>query len=742
MTESATAGRVVSSWRGELGGALNATAAMLPFVLSYGFIVYGSGGAATVQVGLTASVVAVVLGSLLMSVFSRISLPTVSPSASTSLILGTFVLGLQADPALSAASPEGLTRLVAAVSATVAAAGALLVALGLLRVGSLVRYVPQPVLAGFMNGVAVLILWSQMPALLGVPATEWARLGTAAATQWQAPALAVGVLTAAAAALIAWRLPRAPAPMLALIAATGAVLVLQATSPAWGLEGLARLGAVAPSLPWPDALAPWWSAPGGQLWPHLGAMATTAVLLALIGGLESVLALAAVDPLLERRSDPNHSLIEVGVVNLVLGLFGGLFVIYLRLRALATISGGGRSARSVLIGSLMLAAVFTIGQAGLAVIPLAVVGGIVAMLAWTLVDRWTRQLVSQWWRGDRSQDQLLSLLIVAVVCAVTLGWGFVAGVGVGVLLAMVIFIRTLHRSLLRLRYRAAEIPSRRSYPQAAEALLAPRRAAIEVFELEGALFFGNAHRLEDEAEAAIAPERGLRHLVVDLRRVSLLDASGAVALGRLADTFRRRGLQLHLSHVSADNRHGRALRAHGLQPDDPRWQIHADADRAIEAAEFAELAAAGQPPGDQAVLLHEVDLLRGLSPEAAARVGARTTQRHLRAGEQLFGEGDAGDALYLLVRGSISAVDRERTQRYVSFSPGMCFGETALLDGRGRSAAAVADTDSVVHRLTAADLQALQHEDPDSAAQVYRNLALHLSQRLRSAAAAWQRAAS
>ena len=140
--------------------------------------------------------------------------------------------------------------------------------------------------------------------------------------------------------------------------------------------------------------------------------------------------------------------------------------------------------------------------------------------------------------------------------------------------------------------------------------------------------------------------------------------------------------------------------------------------------------------------LRDADLLHGLPPEAAARVAALSTERRLAAGEQLFGEGDPGDALYLLTRGSISVVDRSRTQRYVSFSPGMCFGETAVLDGQGRSAAAVADTDSVVHRLAAEDLQALQREDPDSAAQVYRNLAQHLSQRLRSAAAAWQRAAA
>ena len=113
----------------------------------------------------------------------------------------------------------------------------------------------------------------------------------------------------------------------------------------------------------------------------------------------------------------------------------------------------------------------------------------------------------------------------------------------------------------------------------------------------------------------------------------------------------------------------------------------------------------------------------------------------LTAGECLFAQGDAGDALYILGRGSISVVDRTRAQRFVSFSPGMCFGETAVLDGGGRTADAVADVDSTVYALPAAALAEMHHVDPAIAARVYRNLAEHLSERLRAAASAWRHAA-
>jgi glutaminase len=115
--------------------------------------------------------------------------------------------------------------------------------------------------------------------------------------------------------------------------------------------------------------------------------------------------------------------------------------------------------------------------------------------------------------------------------------------------------------------------------------------------------------------------------------------------------------------------------------------------------------------------------------------------RDVAAGECVFAQGDAADALYLLSRGSISVIDRARAQRFISFSPGMCFGELAVLDGGGRSADAVADMDSTVYALPAAALAAMHRADPAIAAQVYRNLAQHLSERLRTASAAWRQAA-
>ena len=134
--------------------------------------------------------------------------------------------------------------------------------------------------------------------------------------------------------------------------------------------------------------------------------------------------------------------------------------------------------------------------------------------------------------------------------------------------------------------------------------------------------------------------------------------------------------------------------------------------------------------------------MAGLDAAQVAVVIACLLPRHLEAGEVLFNEGEPGDRLYVLSRGSVSILSRPdragRTQRYLSISPGMMLGETAMLDGGGRSGNAVAEGETEVHALHHDTLQQLRAEDPLLYAQIHRNIALHLAQRLRAAAWAWR----
>lgn len=730
-----------AGWGGEALGALNALAVLLPLMLGWATIAFGAVGLAGMQLGLTAATIAVVPGTLAYLAISRVPMPAAAPSSSSALLLGSCIATLAQDEAVRGAAELGgvptWALLLAASGAVVAAAGGLLVLLGALRAGALVRFVPQPVLAGFMNGVAVLMVIGQLPAL-------WpARAGGDAA----ALAAAAAAVTAVSMAALQWRWPRWPAALLALAFGSAAALAMQAAcgGPASAGCALAEIGTLQVGWPAPDVLAPLLDTRlRGLLEPHLPMLAGTAVLLALVGALESALNLAQIDERLRRRSDPNREFIALGVGNIASGLLGGLPLLYGRLRAVATLGTGPCTWRASLLACLFAAMALAVALPWVARVPLPVVAGMVCMLAWAMVDQWTRRLLVQWWRGERTAELAWSLATVALVGVVTALAGLVTGVAVGVVLSVLVFMRAMNRSLVRLRYTAAEIASRRIYPPKLEALLAPLRPRVAVIELEGVLFFGNIDRLEQEAEQVAA-----RHLVLDLRRVSLLDASGAVRLTQLRERLAARGCTLALAGVTPGNRHGRTLRAQGMlaadaagaAPRPSRWQLFADADHALEAAEMTMLRAEGADVELLSVPLSEHALLQRLSPQALAWLEARLPTRRLAAGERLFAQGDAGTSLFLLVEGSVSALDPASGQRFVTFSPGMCFGETAVLDGRGRTADARADQPSTVREMPVELLHELQRTQPEAAATIYRQLALHLSERLRGAVTAWQRAA-
>ena len=721
-------GRAGPHWAREALAGCAGALATVPVVLTLGLLAFSALGTAASQVGLLAAFITASLGSMVHSTLSRASLPVSAPSSPTALTLAALVTQLVADPQLAPATAGGVQGIVALCGLAVLLSGAMQVGFALLGLTRLARLVPQPVLSGFMNSTALLVVLSQLPLLLDLPFGSGPRLDHLGAAHPMA--LVLGLGTAGCIWMLARRWPRLPAALLGLVAGTAVHAFLSSA-----LGSATSLGATIGHLPfawpsWPPALLP---SGAGLLQAHAGALLLTALALATIGALESSLNVRAIDQLLSTRHDPRRELIALGCANMVCGLFGGLPLAATRTRALATLQAGGQGQLAALVGAAVLGLLYVTGGPLLAVLPMPVLAGVMLTVAVGLSDRWTGRLLARWWGGDHSRDVALGLGVVALVVGTTLWKGMPTGIGLGVELSLVAFALRMNRPLLSDRYLASMRPSRRSYPVPVEARLRPLRARIVVFEVEGALFFGSGDRLLDEADTLDA---SCRCLVLDLRRVAAIDESGAVALQTTVLRASRLGIRVELAGLAEESASARALRA--FAPALPHWP---DADRAIEAAEHHLLGDADVRAMAE-VALAEASLLAGLDAAQVAVVAACLQPRHLQAGELLFAEGDSGDRLYVVSRGSVSvlsAADRHgRTQRYLSVSPGMMLGETAMLDGGGRTAGAVADAPTDVHALTLDALDALGRSHPELAIRLHRNLAVHLSQRLRGAAGAWR----
>jgi len=486
--------RAASLPRDALAGAVDALTSLVA-ALSLGIVALGMLGPGALQMGLRAALVAVIAGGLVYALCSRAAVPVGTPSSSTTVIFAGLAVQLGHDPLLALSTAPGLLSLAAVLGSAVVLMGLWQIVLGMAGFGRLARLVPQPVLAGFMSGIVLLILVAQVRPLLGLPLTDAASL-----SQSQPLALLIGVVAAAAVWLLGPRWPRVPAPLLGLAAGVGLYALLARLLPGAGFG--AMVGALPQGWVWPDALWPLAESATRGLWlRHAPQILLTSAMLALIGALESVFSALSLDQLTGDRHDSRRELIALGAANLASGLCGGMPLSVSRARAMQLIHSGVAGRRPVVVAALAFALMYGLGGPLLALLPKAALAGVMLTIAVALSDRWTRQLLRQWRAGERSAELRLSLAVVAAVCGVTAAGGSVAGLAAGVLLSMVVFMRSVNRSLLRDRWTAAQRPSRRLYRAEQEAVLHGARRRIEVFELEGALFFGSAGRLVSACEA-------------------------------------------------------------------------------------------------------------------------------------------------------------------------------------------------------------------------------------------------
>ena len=706
-------------------------------LLSLGLLSFAALGPEGGGLGVRAAFVTSIVGGAVAAIVGGSAIPGSAARTSTTLIFAGFVAVLAADPRLRGANGFDVESILMLTSLCVALAGAFQIAFAMLRLGSIVSFVPLPVVAGFMNGVAVLTIVAQIPILLGLSAYSW---NPGALENLHATGLVVGIATAAVTWVVARRMSRAPWALLGIAFGTAMywimILLLEGSStPLLGAPILEIRPPILMLFGLSAEMAP-------VLLSHLPQLLTTSVVIAVVGSLEGLLTAAGVDARLNTRHDSKRVLLGQGLANVASAAFGGLPIASSMSVQIAAHRAGGRGRTSGIVSALALLLAANAGKSVIAIVPAAATAGVMLIIGLGLFDQWSRAIWKDVRQGSRDRDAMWALATVAIVCVITVFFGFLLGIVVGVVLSAMLFVAAVNRSLVRSVATRESRGSRRIYPPGQADLLRERGAQVCIVEVEGAIFFGTAHKFEREMEAAA---KAARLLILDIRRVTMIDASGAHAFERLASRARSQGTQLVLASLVAGDRHARALRAHGAFPraEDRHW--YPDADRALEYAERSLLDDAGQQVFADELPLEKLSLLESLEPPQREKLRGYLSRVELAAQEVLFRRGEPGDRLYALAKGGVSIladIDEGATSahRLASFAPGVIFGETAMLDGGGRTAGAVADEPSVVYELTRANLETIRATEPELANLVLLNIARQLSARLRFATATIQTA--
>ena len=328
---------------------------------------------------------------------------------------------------------------------------------------------------------------------------------------------------------------------------------------------------------------------------------------------------------------------------------------------------------------------------------------------------------------------LLDLLVVTVVAILSVTINIVVAVFLGIVIAIALLLARMSHSNIRRMYRCDTIHSRKVRAPDEAALLETSGAGILVLELQGVLFFGSAETLSDDIERLSAT--GTRAIILDLRRVTEIDTTGARILTDIQLSLARKNQHLGLAMTRSSENAVRLSEA-GIIDAIGTDCVFEDIDRAMQWAEDDLLRAEAKDFKDDEIPLARVDLLSTLTSAEIETFKSHTRHATYTRGKIIFREGDPGKELFIVTRGRVSAYIGQSGGgdiRLVTFAPGTVFGELAILDAGPRSASVIADDDVICYVLSGEQFAALAGDAPAVAIKLLAGLGRELSGRLRRA---------
>lgn len=713
--------------RGDLWGGLAAMLVALPAAIGFGVTVFATIGPGYAVHGAFAGIVGTVLIGIIASCLGGTARLISAPCAPAAAVLSAFALEM-----VRRGDDPGVIVLMLVMIGVLA--GLIQVVLGIVGVGQLIRYIPSPVVSGYLTGVGLIIIGSQIPKLLGVPGDMnwWASLLAPAHWDWRA--VAIGGATAAI-VLAGSRWPmRVPGTILGIAAGVALYFLLALADP--GLRTLVGNGLVLGPLGasgggFFESFVERWGAIGRMGSEHLAGLMSSAVTLAALLSIDTLKTCVVLDKMTRSRHESNRELIAQGVANVASSACGGISGAGTMGATLVGLNSGAETrAAGMMQGVFALAAALILGSF-VAWVPVATLAGILVAIGLLMIDREPLRFI-------RSRATVLDFVVVVAVIVVAVTVGLIAASAVGVLLAMVLFVREQSgASVVRNKLELNQAPSTWHRPKAELEALRSKSSEAVIFKLQGNLFFGNTYKLYADLEQEIQRRR---FVIIDLKHVRSIDVTAAQAFTQVRDAIRERGARLLLCGAQQGRRGGSDL--HNLldqmglvDPDSKTVRVFVDLDSAIAYVEDRLLRETEVAPSDEVPMgLRQMEMFSGYREETIADLEAAMQVRRYAAGETIYAAGSPGDELYWVRRGAVrhvTALGDKGSRQVAGFGRGDYFGGLAFLDNETRPNDAVAVTATEVYVLTRRDFEALAQKHHKLAFNITATVARTLATRLR-----------
>ena len=461
-------------------------------------------------------------------------------------------------------------------------AGILLIVMGLARFGSVIKFVPYPVIVGFTAGIAVTIFSTQMNDFFGlglsnVPANfvdKW--IFYAQHFTMNGWALAIGLFSLVVCIFMPRITKRVPGSLAAIVLATLVVWLLKEYAPeSWDVAGLQTIsdlyelphGLPAPHMPSLQL------AEGETFFTLIQKLFPSAFTIAMLGAIESLLSAMVADGVIGDKHNSNTELIAQGVANVVVPFFGGIPATGAIARTMTNINNGGRSPIAGIVHAVVLLLVLLFLGQLVGMIPMACLAAVLIMVAYSM-SGW-KTIVGTFKHRNRDLWVLLTTFFLTVLFDLTVA------IEVGLLLAMVLFLmRTNEQTHIRTLHHEIDPNEDTDIQLNLEHLTIPDR--VEVYEIDGPYFFGIANRFDDIMTHVSGENYPIR--IIRMRKVPFVDSTAMHNLSMLIERSHKEGITIILSGVKTHVLH--QLQTGGIEqqmnPKNICPDIHAALKRANE----------------------------------------------------------------------------------------------------------------------------------------------------------------
>lgn len=713
-------------YTGDFWGGTAAMLVALPAAIAFGVTIYATIGGDYGAYGAVAGILGVAAVGIIASLMGGTERLISAPSAPAAAVLSAFAL----EYVNMDFGPDIVFMMLMIIGLM---AGLFQILFGVIGLGRLIKYMPFPVVSGYLSGVGLYIFASQAPIFLGFPqgTNFWESLQSL--WQWQWQSIVVGTVTIVTMIYADKMFRVVPAVIIALAAGIGTYGALGLIDSSLFHPNnsfvIGELGG-AGGIDFVLMFTGRFEMLGNFSLKDMTLLFFPALTLAALLSIDTLKTCVILDSMSHSFHDSNRELIAQGSGNVASALIGGMPGSGTMGATMVNISSGGQTSLSGFVEGVMAVVAFLLLGAFIAWIPVAALSGILMVIGLRMIDRHSIRLL-------KTRQTVFDFFIIVSVAVTAIFVSLIAAAGVGLILAIVLYIvQQIGTSVVYRHQDGIDARSKIVRGHNEVAILRQNGGNFSVYELHGSLFFGTANQLYTMLQEDL---QNKKYIIIDMKRVQTVDLTAAHILLHIKDILHDRGGYLILCRLPHKLPTGDDLERYfnhvGLLKHLSPIKIFDDLDDAIEWAENKIIKEGMiEKTGEELLDLADFDLFKGRKEDTLTEIRSLLESRSFVKGETIYSEGEGNGEIFLIRRGAVRIMLPSPGRHSVHLSTlgqNNFFGEFSFLEGVPHYTDTIAGVDTDLYCISrkAFDLFAEHHKK--ASFQFMQSLATVLAERLK-----------